>query len=313
MADMADMADTAHAAQSADRQTTQHPARRTPRDAAEHAVRVSGLRKSYGDVPAVDGIDLDVRRGEVFALLGPNGAGKTTTVEILEGYRRRDAGQVEVLGEDPARAGKRWRQRLGIVLQDARDLELLTVDEALRHFAAYYPAPRDPADVRAVVGLDEQGGRRVGRLSGGQRRRLDVALGILGNPELLFLDEPTTGFDPEVRRQFWELVRTLAGGGTTVLLTTHYLEEAEALADRVGVIARGRLVALDTPDRLGGRGSALATVRWNGPDGPREVRTAEPTRVVTELARSYGGEIPGLVVSRPTLEESYLSLIGENR
>jgi ABC-2 type transport system ATP-binding protein len=277
------------------------------------AIRVRGLHKSYGGVRAVDGIDLDVSRGEVFALLGPNGAGKTTTVEVLEGYRRRDAGEVSVLGVDPAGGGKPWRSRLGIVHQEARDLELLTVDECLRHFAGYYPAPRDPDETRALVGLDEQGGSRVGKLSGGQRRRLDVALGILGNPELIFLDEPTTGFDPEVRRQFWKLVGSLADGGTTVLLTTHYLDEAEALADRVGVIARGRLVALDTPDRLGGRGTALATVRWETPGGPQAVTTAEPTRVVTELARAHTGEIPGLVVSRPSLEDSYLKLIGEDR
>ena len=196
-------------------------------------VEAKGLRKSYGAVAAVDGLDLEMARGEVLSLLGPNGAGKTTTVEILEGYRRRDNGEVRVLGEDPQRAGTEWRARRGIVLQNNEDVADLSVSESVRHFARFYPSPADPADVIERVGLSAKRDARIRTLSGGQRRRLDVALGIIGGPELLFLDEPTTGFDPEARRTFWDLVRDLAKEGTSVLLTTHYLEEAEALADRV--------------------------------------------------------------------------------
>ena len=214
---------------------------------ADLVVSIRGLVKRYGDHVAVDGLDLDIHRGEVFALLGPNGAGKTTTVEVLEGHRRADAGEVSVLGEDPGSAGQAWRSRIGIVSQTSKESPELTVEEMVRHFAAYYPSPRDPDEVIASVGLEEKRRARAAKLSGGQRRRLDVALGMVGDPELLFLDEPTTGFDPEARRQFWQLVRDLRTGGTTILLTTHYLDEAEQLADRVGVIARGRLVALDTP------------------------------------------------------------------
>jgi ABC-2 type transport system ATP-binding protein len=278
---------------------------------AEAAVSVHGLRKSYGERTAVDGVDLQIHRGEVFALLGPNGAGKTTTVEILEGYRHRDAGDVSVLGLDPAEATKLWRTRVGIVLQSVTDLSELTVSETVRHFAGYYPSPRDPDEVIASVGLTEKRGTRSSALSGGQRRRLDVALGIVGRPELLFLDEPTTGFDPEARRAFWDLVEDLAGEGTTILLTTHYLEEAERLADRVAVIAAGTIVEVATPAELGGRQHAEATVSWTGPDGVRRsVRTAEPTRTVTELAASLGGEVPDLSVSRPTLEDVYLDMVG---
>ena len=278
---------------------------------AEAAVSVHGLRKTYGERTAVDGVDLDIPRGEVFALLGPNGAGKTTTVEILEGYRSRDAGEVSVLGVDPADATPQWRARVGIVLQSVTDLSELTVAETVRHFAGYYPRPRDPDEVIATVGLTDSAAQRIRLLSGGQRRRLDVALGILGRPELLFLDEPTTGFDPAARRQFWDLVEDLAREGTTILLTTHYLEEAERLADRVAVIASGRIVEVAEPAALGGRREAAATVSWTDPDGSRRsVRTAEPTRTVTELAATFVGEVPGLSVTRPTLEDVYLEMVG---
>ena len=278
----------------------------------ETDIRVRGLAKQYRGTPAVDGIDLDVRRGETFALLGPNGAGKTTTVEILEGYRERDGGEVSVLGHDPRERDRWWRTRLGIVMQESSDIYELTVEEIVRHFAGYFPAPRDPLAVIDLVGLGDKRRSRTTALSGGQRRRLDVALGIVGDPRLLFLDEPTTGFDPEARRQFWDLLRGLKSAGTTILLTTHYLEEAEQLADRVGVMSRGRIVALDAPDRLGGRQTALVRVGWNEPDhGPRSVETAEPTKLVTQLAERFGGEVPGLTVVRPTLEDVYLRLIGD--
>ena len=210
-------------------------------------VLVRGLGKSYQGRAAVTGLDLEIGAGEVFALLGPNGAGKTTTVEILTGHRSRDSGTALVLGEDPAHRRAAWRARIGIVLQSGTDLGEVTVAEAVRHFARYYPRPRDPDEVIETVGLSEQRQTRLRRLSGGQRRRVDVALGIIGGPELLFLDEPTTGFDPAARRAFWELITALAGAGTTILLTTHYLEEAEALASRVGVLAAGRIVAVGPP------------------------------------------------------------------
>jgi len=273
-------------------------------------VEVSGLRKAYGGVVAVDGVELDVAAGEVFALLGPNGAGKSTTVEILEGHRKRDGGVVRVLGQDPSKPSGDWRARIGIVLQATADAAELTVREAVSHFAGYYPNPRDPDAVIDLVGLTEKAGARAGKLSGGQRRRLDVALGIVGRPELLFLDEPTTGFDPEARRRFWTLIRMLADEGTTILLTTHYLDEAEALADRVAVIARGRIVAEGAPTTLGGRATAEATVRWRGADGPQVRTTAEPAKLITELHRH--GEPAELTVSRPTLEDVYLDLIGEH-
>jgi ABC-2 type transport system ATP-binding protein len=281
-------------------------------EGADLAVRVRGLRRFYGETRAVDGVDLDVVRGEVLALLGPNGAGKTTTTEILEGYRKRDAGDVEVLGVDPAHGDGHWRSRLGIVLQSASDLGDLTVEEAVAHFAGYYPSPRDVGEVIESVGLAEKRRTRGFDLSGGQRRRLDVALGIIGGPELLFLDEPTTGFDPEARREFWELIRGLRGTGTTILLTTHYLDEAEVLADRVGVISRGRLIACDVPARLGGRDESLATVSWRVGDEVRVEVTHEPTRVVQELAGRFDGEVPSLSVHRPSLEDVYLSLIGDD-
>lgn len=276
------------------------------------AIQVRELRKSYHSVNAVDGVDLDIEAGEVFALLGPNGAGKTTTVEILEGFRQRDSGHVAVLGGDPGHADAAWRSRIGIVLQNGGGHDELTVAELVRHFAGYYPDARDPAEVIAAVGLGEKEHTRARQLSGGQRRRLDVALGVLGRPELLFLDEPTTGFDPEARREFWTLIESLAAEGTTIVLTTHYLEEAERLADRVGVIAGGRLVAVDTPDRLGGRGDQEAHVRWMDGDRPRSLGTPEPTALVRQLAERFDGEVPGLQVVRPTLEDSYVRLIAES-
>ncbi|GHA29686.1 ABC transporter [Streptomyces tauricus] len=280
--------------------------------ANELAVDVRGLRKRYGDITAVDGIDLGIRRGEVFGLLGPNGAGKSTTVEILQGNRSRDAGEVSVLGLDPVDATRAWRSRVGIVWQDESAPAELTVGETVRHFARYYPAPRDPAEVIGLVGLEEKTGSRIKALSGGQRRRLDVALGVIGGPDLLLLDEPTTGFDPAARRQFWELIRRLAAEGTTILLTTHYLEEAEALADRLAVIARGLVVAEGEPAELRDRFGTEATVEWTESDGsPRTERTGTPTRTVAELTQRFDGEIPGLRVSRPTLEDVYLRLTGQ--
>ncbi|WBB54814.1 ABC transporter ATP-binding protein [Verrucosispora sp. WMMD573] len=275
------------------------------------AIRVRGLRKAYGDSLAVAGLDLDVHRGEVFALLGPNGAGKTTTVEILEGYRQRDAGEVRVLGVDPAAPTRDWRGRVGIVFQGTGEFDELSVGEVVHHFAGFYADADDPDKVIERVGLAAKARARTHTLSGGQKRRLDVALGIVGRPELLFLDEPTTGFDPEARREFWELIRDLAAAGTTIVLTTHYLDEAEALADRVGVIAGGRLVEVAAPNQLGNRQEALATVAWRTPDGTLEsAQSATPTALVTELAARFGGEVPGLTVTRPTLEDIYLTMIG---
>ncbi|WP_432955359.1 ABC transporter ATP-binding protein [Micromonospora haikouensis] len=277
----------------------------------ELAISVRGLRKAYGDNVAVAGVDLDVRRGEVFALLGPNGAGKTTTVEILEGYRRRDSGEIRVLGNDPADPTPGWRSRVGIVLQGTGEFDELTVGEVVRHFSGFYPDADDPAKVVERVGLGAKAKARTHTLSGGQKRRLDVALGIIGRPELLFLDEPTTGFDPEARREFWELIRDLAAAGTTIVLTTHYLDEAEALADRVGVIAAGRVIEVAPPKLLGNRQESLATVSWRTPEGVLEsAESATPTALVAELAARYGGEVPGLTVTRPTLEDVYLTMIG---
>lgn len=274
-----------------------------------YAIEASRLRKAYGDVRAVDDVSLMVAQGECLALLGPNGAGKTTTTEILEGYRRADAGTARVLGVDPAHGDLDWRSRLGIVLQSDRDLGDLTVREAVRHFAEYFPHPLDPDAVIASVGLADKAKARNSKLSGGQRRRLDVAIGIVGRPELLFLDEPTTGFDPEARREFWELIEQLKADGTTILLTTHYLDEAERLADRVAVIARGRIVACDTPANIGDRANAQALVTWREGDVDRSEYTVAPTSFVSALADRIGGEIPALQVHRPTLEDAYLTLL----
>ncbi|SFJ79531.1 ABC transporter ATP-binding protein [Cellulomonas sp. KH9] len=279
------------------------------------AVLVEGLHKRYGEKRAVDGLDLRVEHGEIVAVLGPNGAGKTTTVETLEGFRRADAGHVRVLGEDPATAGRAWRSRLGVVLQDNQDLAEVTVREIVHHVAGFYPAPRDPERVIDAVGLREKAAVRTRALSGGQRRRLDVALGVVGDPELLFLDEPTTGFDPQARHDFWDLVESLRDEGTTILLTTHYLEEAERLADRVVVVAHGRVVAEGAPDDLGGRRARRARVRWTVDGTTHEEATDTPTALVARLAadlRRPDGEVPGLQVLRPTLEDVYLGLIGDD-
>jgi ABC-2 type transport system ATP-binding protein len=277
------------------------------------AIAVRDLRKSYGAVEALRGIDFEVARGEVFGLLGPNGAGKTTTVEILEGYRKRDGGSVEVLGVDPAAAGGAWRELIGVVLQSSAMYETLTVAEMLRLFAGYYLRPRPVDEVIEVVGLQEKRDERVRRLSGGQRRRLDLGLALVGDPELIFLDEPTTGFDPRARRQAWETIRSLRGLGKTILLTTHYLDEAEQLADRVAVLRQGRIVAAGAPAELtSARPATEIRYRENG----REVvlETAEPTRILHELtakALAENRELEGLVVRRPSLEEVYLTLTGE--
>ncbi|WP_022882067.1 ABC transporter ATP-binding protein [Gryllotalpicola ginsengisoli] len=295
----------------------------------EPAVAVRGLRKEYGGsegtgstgsigstrstVTAVDGIDFDIGHGEVFALLGPNGAGKSSTIEILEGYHRRTAGDVEVLGADPQRLHGRallaWKARIGIVLQSASEQNVLTVRQMLRQFASFYPHPRPVDEVIDAVGLTQKANARIDRLSGGQRRRVDVALGIVGRPELLFLDEPTTGFDPSARREFWGLIRRLRDEGTSILLTTHYLDEAAQLADRVGIIAAGRLVDIGPVDRIGGAEARVPYVRWAEGAGIREQRTHEPARLVAELAARFGGEPPRLEVIRPSLEDVYLQLI----
>jgi len=272
-------------------------------------VRAEGVRKRYGDFWAVDGVDLEIARGECLAMLGPNGAGKTTFTEILEGFRTRDGGMIDVLGVDPAEATGAWKARIGIVLQQDRDLGDLTVAEAVHHFSHYYPHPSDPDEVIAAVGLQKSAGVRIDRLSGGQRRRLDVALGIVGRPEMLFLDEPTTGFDPEARRDFWQLIEQLKCQGTTILLTTHYLEEAEALADRVAVIARGRLLACAPPELLDGRDNGTTEVHWMENGVVRMEKTQEPTALIHNLSQRMGGEIPGLVVRRASLEDVYLNLI----
>ncbi|HUI36603.1 MAG TPA: ABC transporter ATP-binding protein [Gaiellaceae bacterium] len=277
------------------------------------AIAVRDLRKSYGSLEAVRGIDFHVERGEVFGLLGPNGAGKTTTVEILEGYRKRDGGEVEVLGTDPALARGDWRERIGVVLQSSAMYETLTVTEMLRLFAGYYREPRPVDQVVELVGLQEKRDDRVRRLSGGQRRRLDLGLALIGAPELIFLDEPTTGFDPRARRRAWETIRGLRGLGKTILLTTHYLDEAEQLADRVAVLAQGRIVASGTPAELTGAVPATEIrYRENG----REIvlETDEPTRILHELtarALAESRELEGLQVRRPSLEEVYLSLTDE--
>lgn len=276
-------------------------------------INVRGLEKSYGSNKAVAGIDLNIEPGEIFALLGPNGAGKTTTVEILEGFRDRDSGEVSVLGVDPAikgAAARTWRNRIGIVLQSTSDAGDLSVVETVSHFAKYYSHPRNVDEVINSVGLTEKSSALIRTLSGGQRRRLDVALGIIGSPELLFLDEPTTGFDPEARRAFWALIEELRKSGTTILLTTHYLDEAEALADRVAVINHGKILEVSTPALLGGRATSLATVSWKGADGLQFERTDNPTALIRKLTATYKDEIPELTVKRASLEDIYLEMIG---
>jgi ABC-2 type transport system ATP-binding protein len=274
-----------------------------------NAVAVGGLHKSYGEHEALRGIDFEIREGEVFSLLGPNGAGKTTTIEILEGYRRRDSGDVQVLGIDPADAPRDWRARIGVVLQSSAMYENLTVRESLALFGGYYEQPRPVDEVIGVVGLDEKADSVVRKLSGGQRRRLDFGLALIGDPELIFLDEPTTGFDPAARRAAWGTIRSLRELGKTILLTTHYLDEAERLADRVAVLRDGQIVATGTPADLTRTPATEIRYRENG----REVvlRTAEPTRVLAELtsrAVEHGEELEGLEVRRPSLEEVYLEL-----
>jgi ABC-2 type transport system ATP-binding protein len=276
-------------------------------------ISVRGLEKSYGSNKAVAGIDLSIEPGEIFALLGPNGAGKTTTVEILEGFRDRDGGEVSVLGIDPGVKGEQarsWRNRIGVVLQSTNDAGDLSVYETVAHFAKYYSNPRGVDEVIDAVGLTDKSTALIRTLSGGQRRRLDVALGIIGSPELLFLDEPTTGFDPEARRAFWALIEELRKSGTTILLTTHYLDEAEALADRVAVINKGKIIEVATPALLGGRATSLATVSWKGSNGLQSERTDNPTALIRKLTETYKDEIPELTVKRASLEDIYLEMIG---
>jgi len=303
------------------------------------ALTVAGLRKSYGPVAAVRGVSFTVRHGEIFALLGPNGAGKTTILEILEGFRARDAGQVDVLGTDPGdrASGRALRERIGLVLQDIAVEPYLTVRETVARNAGYYPAPRDAGEVIALVGLEGQARQKVRHLSGGQKRRLDLALGLVGRPELLFLDEPTTGFDPAARRDAWDVVRGLREQGITIVLTTHYMDEAQALADRLAVISAGQVVAMGTPATIGGRDRAQARIRFALPgdcspadlplsaaraeatatgDGLVTVETAEPTgalHVLTGWALGRGTPLTGLTVDQPSLEEIYLRLTAQSR
>jgi len=274
-------------------------------------ISISGLRMSYGETEAVRGIDLEVNRGEVFAFLGPNGAGKTTTVEILEGYRRRSGGEVTVLGEDPERAGRQWRERIGIVLQSGRLDPYLTVRESLQLYAGYFRAPRPVEEVISLIGLEGKADERASRLSGGQQRRLDVGMALVGDPELLFLDEPTTGFDPSARRQAWDVIAGLRDLGKTVFLTTHYMDEAQRLADRVTIISAGRVVARGTPADLGEREKGATTIRYRSDGREVTVETKTPVRTLHELtgeALSRGEELEGLEVTRPSLEDVYLEL-----
>jgi ABC-2 type transport system ATP-binding protein len=275
------------------------------------AIVVDELRKSYGNVRALRGISFSVEHGEVFGLLGPNGAGKTTTVEILEGYRARDGGTAEVLGRDPWEAGADLRERIGVVLQHSELPAGLTVREVHRIFAGYYTAPRDIDEVIAIVGLEEKAGARVKTLSGGQKRRLDLGVALVGDPEIVFLDEPTTGFDPAARRAAWEMIRELRSMGKTILLTTHYLDEAQQLADRVAVIRNGLVAQIGTTDELIGR-TPKVEIRYRAHGEEIIVSTDEPTRVLADLtgaAAAEGRELEGLEVRRPTLEDVYLELV----
>ena len=298
---------------------------------SEAVISVRDLRKSYGGLEAVRGIDLEVRRGEVFAFLGPNGAGKTTTTEILEGYRERGGGEIEVLGEDPAGAGRAWRERIGIVLQQNKLDPYLTVRESLALYAGYYSSPRPVDEVIELVGLSGKAEQRTNKLSGGQQRRLDVGIALVGDPELLFLDEPTTGFDPSARRQAWRIIAGLRDLGKTVFLTTHYMDEAQFLADRAAIIVAGRIIAEGRPDKLGRETGADTEIRFRlpagvtraelplhplGDDGDRMVtiRTGEPVQALNELtgwALRENVELAGLDVGRRSLEEVYLELTGE--
>ncbi|HEX2054007.1 MAG TPA: ABC transporter ATP-binding protein [Actinomycetota bacterium] len=296
---------------------------------ADPAISITGLRKSYGGVEAVRGIDLEVAQGEVFALLGPNGAGKTTTVEILEGYRSRDAGEVLVLGSDPQSADPAFKARIGVVLQSTGTDPYLTVAETLELFGGYYPHPRPVAEILELVGLTEKADVRVTKLSGGQQRRLDVGIGLAGDPDLLFLDEPTTGFDPSARRSAWEMVKNLASTGKTIFLTTHFMDEAQYLADRVAIISQGRIIAQGPPDTLAGRDLEATVIRFKLADGaelPKLVRatareagdflefsTANPVYFLHELtgwAMAHDVTLEGLEVTRPSLEDVYLQLTG---
>ena len=277
------------------------------------AVSVSGLRKSYGGHEALRGASFEILEGEVFSLLGPNGAGKTTTIEILEGYRARDSGTVEVLGEDPQRSGTAWRERVGVMLQSSSLYPNLTVRESLETFAGYYAKPRDPGDVIEIVELSEKANARVRTLSGGQQRRLDLGLALIGDPELIFLDEPTTGFDPGARRTAWQTIANLRELGKTILLTTHYLDEAEQLADRVAVLRNGEIIREGTPADLRG-GDVETEIRYHRNGEAVTERTRNPTRRLNELtaeAIERGEELEGLEVRRPTLEDVYLELTGQ--
>jgi ABC-2 type transport system ATP-binding protein len=277
------------------------------------AISVRDLRKSYGTYEALRGISFEIQEGEVFGLLGPNGAGKTTTIEILEGYRTRNDGDVEVLGFDPERAGSAFRERIGVVLQHSQLWPNLTVTETHRMFAGYYDRPRNVDEVIALVGLDEKRDARVKTLSGGQKRRLDLGVALVGDPDLVFLDEPTTGFDPAARRAAWDMIRSLRSLGKTILLTTHYLDEAEQLADRLAVLRAGVIIREGTPGELTG-GSSETEIRYRKNGHDVVVRTTDPTRLLHKLtaeALAEGRELEGLSVRRPTLEDVYLSLTAE--
>lgn len=276
---------------------------------SEAVVAVENLTKRYGDLVAVNGISFTITPGETFVLLGPNGAGKSVTIEILEGFRQRTSGDVRVLGIDPAKADREFKSRVGIVLQQAGDLGRLSVRQTLAHFASLYPNPRSVDEVIYAVDLEQKADTAIRKLSGGQQHRVDVALGMIGNPELLFLDEPTTGFDPEVRRQFWDVIAGLKAEGTTIMLTTHYLDEAETLGDRAGVIIAGQLTAIDQVHSLGGSGLRVPVVRWIEGGYERSERTTEPGRFVAALVARLGNEPERLNVRTPTLEDVYLAML----